>query len=283
MKRAAQRESELVLLEHAPGLPGSVAEKLVGVEVVVAEVLEGGAMKCIAAAPGDDVDVGTGVAPVGSIIEPRLNLKFLDGVRIRNRNSPASRTAGLQIVHLHAVHLKIVVRALRAMRPEIALRGSAVPAPQVGGIIDVHRDPRRERDNLRVVPRYQRKICHQRVVRDAAQRARFGLQQRRLRADRHLLLQRADLERHIEPRGLRDGDPKASSDGDLETGLRDLDAVRARREQRRHETPAALGRQGARLARGLIRHHNLRLRNPGAGLVSDGPGNGARACRLPAR
>src|SRR5579875_48898 len=142
-------------------------------------------MEAVAARLRDEIYVGSRISPVAGVILTGLNLELLDGVRVRYRNAAATSGAARNVVHLQAVHLKIVVNRAIAVRVDAGIvteaahdaRQPAVSAPDVGRIIYWGDNSRRERENLRVIARNQGEICYSLRVHNSSQNARFGLHQ----------------------------------------------------------------------------------------------------------
>ena len=81
-----------------PWAAGAVEEEVVRVQVFIAKEFEQRAVKLIGAALGDDVHIGARIPAVRRVILAGLNLEFLNGVRIGNRDASAEIAAALKIV-----------------------------------------------------------------------------------------------------------------------------------------------------------------------------------------
>src|SRR6266542_3225769 len=229
---AAQREAKRLLLENTSGLSRAIAEKVVGVELVIAQELESRAMKIVAPAPRYNVDVSPGVAAESSVVQAGLHLELLDSVGIGNGNASGKKAARLAVVDRQAIHLEVVVASERSVcARSVSNVRAAGTAPYLGGIVHLRRDASRQTNDLRKVARRQRQIGDLRLICDAPQRARFCLQQCSLSGNRHHLLHSSQIEHYIEPRRLCNIDLNTSLNRKLETSPGEFDAIGVRQQQ----------------------------------------------------
>ena len=106
---SAEREAELVLVQHRWRLIVALEKVVVGVEGRVSKVLPHVAMILVGSRLGHHIDIRARIASIRSVVLPDLNLKLLDGIGVRHRNPAADVCLSCKIVNLGSVHLKIVV------------------------------------------------------------------------------------------------------------------------------------------------------------------------------
>jgi len=68
---------------------GKVQKEIVRIQKFVAEEFEDCAVIGVAPGLGDHTDVGTRVASISCIVKSRLDLKLMDAIGVRERNSAA--------------------------------------------------------------------------------------------------------------------------------------------------------------------------------------------------
>src|SRR5262249_45134466 len=147
----------------------------------------------------------------------------------------AEETAGLQIIYLHAVHLKVVVSGERAVGAERPLRLAARSSSKLGGVGYVRCDSRRQGDYLSVVASHEGQIADQRAIGDPAQGTGFGLEHLGFGGNRHLLVDGADLELDIESGGFGYVHPQSLFDRFFEAWLHYFQAIGSWLKKRRQE------------------------------------------------
>ena len=174
-------------------------------------------MPAIGARFGYHVDVRACIASVRGVILPGLDLKLLNAVRIGSGCAAAEVAAPLQIVNLHAVHLKIV-----------------------SGIEYFRGDSRGQAEYLRVVARYKRQIFDNALVGDMACRTGGGVEWQGVSFDGDHLCNRPDPQLHVESRGFGDLDSYPVEHYRFEIFLGHHHSVGIRRQERHGVFPVAL-------------------------------------------
>ena len=114
-QRAAGGEAELVAAEGR--LPG--VEEVPGVQRVVAEVLEGGAVEHVAAGAGDDVEDAARRAPVLRAVGVGQEGELLDGLDPAHQALRAGRVAAQRVQDVGAVEHVGVLRGARAVHGDL--------------------------------------------------------------------------------------------------------------------------------------------------------------------
>lgn len=213
LDRPSEGSPELILPHNRLRLSRPVEEKIIRIQRLVPEKLEERTVKLIGSALGNDIDVGPCVSPAGSIRLSRLNLEFPDGVGIGNRRA---RSCGLgRVVGVRAVYLEVVIHALGAVDNDARTGRSASKRSR---IVHVGDDAGRERQNLREVPRCQRKAPNDGFIDDASQRAGLLLHHCCRCFYRNRLRQVAQFKLNIQARRFGYGDSNAGTDRRLESG-----------------------------------------------------------------
>lgn len=88
----AKGAAVLVLVQHLLGsvIPSGVPEEIIRVEGGVAEKFKRASMEIVGARLSDDIYVGARIAAISGITGRGLNLEFLNGIWIGNRERPVS-------------------------------------------------------------------------------------------------------------------------------------------------------------------------------------------------
>ncbi len=120
-------------------------------------------MESVAAALGDEIDIGSRITAVGRIVLAGLHLELLNRVGIGYSHAAVEITTRLDVVSIHAVNFEVVVLAGAAVRGEVGRTGdgarrSGTASTQGAGVLDFGSDASIERDDLRIVPAGQGQI-----------------------------------------------------------------------------------------------------------------------------
>src|SRR5437016_1691771 len=109
LDRRAHGAAETVLNEYGPGYTGAIAEKIVGIEIGVAQIVEEVAVIFVSAGAGDQLHLSAGIASVFSLAALSDHTKLAHRVRVGGceRETQARRD---RIVHVDAVQ-RVVVAA----------------------------------------------------------------------------------------------------------------------------------------------------------------------------
>src|SRR5215467_10360409 len=111
----ADSKAKLVLFEVRPWLAGLVQKEIIRIEGIVAQEFKNRRMIVVRAPLCDHADIGPSTASECCIVKSGLDLKFLQGVGIGNRNSSTDRTRTLHIADTDAVQLPVVVIGSRSV------------------------------------------------------------------------------------------------------------------------------------------------------------------------
>jgi hypothetical protein len=278
-ERPAGRGAELMTIERrlrihedaAIGLRDLADEEIAGVECVVAQVLEGGAVQRVAARlRGDGDDAGAAAELGGEDAGEHLELAHL-----LDRRGDDDRVERVLVVVDAVDQPRIRVR-LVAERVEVR-RPARVEGAGAGEVLVrlSRRDAGRQIHEGREVAAVERQFLDRAFLDDGADFGGIRPQQRRFGHHGRRLLDAAHLERHVDAGALIDLQDDAFADPLPEAGHADFDGVGARRQER-HRVAARLVRDEA-VARPLVhlahghagaRHHAARITHG----ADDGPG-----------
>ena len=148
--RSADRAAELILLHRRTRVALGLQKDVVGVENIVAEKLPDGAVKLIGAGFRDDFNVGAGIASKASVVHGGLDFELLDGIGVGDGDAtllekvPAAPAP--EVIDVRAIHNKAVADIAGPI--DIDVGG---PTPELGGVINISRNPRGKSQYLGVV------------------------------------------------------------------------------------------------------------------------------------
>ena len=265
MDGAAECPAELVLAKDAAG----GREVVAGVQIGVAEEVEGVAVKCIAARFGDDADLAAAVLAVFGVVVAGDDAELGDGIEVGNDGR-----AGVHILfRIAAVHAEIIRRFA------LAVDGKIARVQRAGGVQDrcpdiLHRrrsdrrggsDAGLQRKQVGVAASVQRNSGHLPPPNHLARLRVGGLDMQRVVGHGHRLVNRPRLEHHVDgERGVR-VENDAAAEIDFETGRLGPELVAADRQDRQRVETPAVGLYG--------------VREPGIDLLKRHAGVGKHAAR----
>ena len=128
-------------------MAGLVQEEIVGVQDLVAQELKNRSMEGVAARFCNHADVGATITTIGCVVQPCLDLEFLNAVGARDWNSAAPCRTALHIAHANAVQLEVIVIGARSM-DEYPIVGAGdlgqcrAPQSKPSCVVDAGNNPR---------------------------------------------------------------------------------------------------------------------------------------------
>src|SRR5205807_5140637 len=216
----------------------------VGIEDVIANELEKGAVDLVAACFGDDVHVGTRTATVGGVVQAGLHLEFLDGVRVGDGNAANGKNCAgslrFHVAGVLAVHLVAVVHDAAAIHENV----DGILA-QISGIGHRTRNSWRKVEDLRVIAAAEGQGGDGFVIDDTAVGGAVGLKNVGGGFDGDLLGGLAELQPNVHRGGCGDINADARKCLRPKTRSGNRKGVSARRQQGDDEVAVGIGLRGA--------------------------------------
>src|SRR6266404_7448328 len=202
--RSAEAAAKLVLFHYRAGLMLLIEEEIVRVKFVVAQELKCRTMQLIASGFSDYLHVRARPAAVSCVIQARLDLELLNGIRVGNWNTALleerSRATAAEIVHVGSVHLEIVARIARSVYVKILS-----PVTEIRRVTHIRHDARGHRKDLGVVAGGKRKLRYGTAVNDGAECGVFRLHDLRGCGNLHGFLGLTQNHLDVERAGFRHG------------------------------------------------------------------------------
>ena len=250
--RPANRSAKLVEPERRPLRAAAIGEKVIRVQLVIAEKLIRAEVELIRPALGDDIEHAARRPPIFRRKIIRFHLELLHHVRVR-------------IDHRLILRRR---RIRRAIQQEF-IRRRPLPIDRIRdgrNLIDhqsIHArrrpHPRNQHRQRVRVPPQQRQFHHLLVADHLAQRRTLALQHQRLRRYFDPLRHRAHLQHHVQPRRLLHRQLQTHLPRRHKSIPANLDVVPPRRQRGRRVISVLIRRDGRRHSRSHGPHRHPRV------------------------